>query len=191
MYDKYSVLRVEMTINDPKEFKVFKKVNHVDGSTSMRWRPMGKSISNLYRYAEVSKAANFRYLQALRDIIPQKTIESEINSICGRVTVKGKCFTGFNVWEDNSMRLFTELSNGSYLIRGFTNLDIRTTLFFKQDADIKSNRNRMTRLLAKLRAHGLIKKVPHSLRYHLTGKGRRVFSALIQAKNRIYPQLAA
>jgi hypothetical protein len=191
MYDKYSVLRIEMTINSPKEFKVYKKVNHNDGSTSMRWSPMGKSISNMYRYAEVSKAANFRYLQALKDIIPQKTIESEINAICRKKTVKGKSFTGFNVWEESSMKLFTELSNGSYLIRGFTNQDIRKALFSMQEADTKSNRNKITRLFSKLRAHGLIRKVPHSLKYHLTGKGRRVFSALIQTKHRIYPQLAA
>ena len=32
MYDKCSVLRIEMTINDPREFKVYKKVHHKDGS---------------------------------------------------------------------------------------------------------------------------------------------------------------
>ena len=36
MYDKFSCLRVEMTINDPKEFKVYKEVHHRDGSSSKR-----------------------------------------------------------------------------------------------------------------------------------------------------------
>ncbi|MGB8454770.1 MAG: hypothetical protein WCD89_20870 [Anaerocolumna sp.] len=43
---------------------------------------MGKSISYLYRYAEISKAANLRLLSALVNIIPQKSIEAEINKIC-------------------------------------------------------------------------------------------------------------
>lgn len=50
MYDKFSCLRVEMTINDPREFKVYKDVHHQDRTVSKRWVPMGKSISNLYRY---------------------------------------------------------------------------------------------------------------------------------------------
>lgn len=191
MYDKFSVLRIEMTINDPKEFKVYKKVNHNDGTTSMRWSPMGKSISNMYRYAEVSKSANFKYLEALQGIIPQKSIEAEINALCRKKIIKGKSFSGFNVWEENTFELFTELSNGSYLIRGFTNQDIRKSLYSKQQADITVNRNRITRVFAKLRAHGLIKKVPHSFRYYLTEKGRRIFSALIETKSRTFPKLAS
>lgn len=84
MYDKCSCLRVEMTINDPKEFKNYKDVQHRDGSTSKCWVPMGKSIANLYRYAEISKAANKRFLDSMQNIIPQKSLEKEINSICGK-----------------------------------------------------------------------------------------------------------
>ena len=65
MYDKYSVLRIEVTINNPREFKVFGTVHHNDGTESQQWKPMGKSIQNLYRYAEVSKAANQRFLDAM------------------------------------------------------------------------------------------------------------------------------
>ena len=190
MYDKFSVLRIEMTINKPGEFKIRKKVQHRDGTTSWRWTPMGKSIANLYRYAEVSKAANFRYLEALRDIVPSKTIEEEINSVSRGKLTNGKRFSGFNIWEEQTFRLITELSNASYLIRGFTNKDIRMALYPGQvSGDIKK-RNKTTRLFAKLRAHGLIRKVPRSLRYFLIAKGRRIFSALIESKNRIYPQLA-
>jgi len=67
VYDKFSCLRVEVTINDPKEFKVYKDVHHKDGTTSRRRVPMRKSISNLYQYAEISKAAN-RRKYAMADI---------------------------------------------------------------------------------------------------------------------------
>lgn len=50
-YDKSNCLRIEMTVNDPKEFNVYKEVHHRDGTSSMQWVPMGKSIANLYRYA--------------------------------------------------------------------------------------------------------------------------------------------
>ena len=190
MYDKFNCLRIEMTVNDPKEFKVYKEVHHRDGNTSKQWVPMGKSIANLYRYAEISKAANKRFLDAMCNVIPQKGIEKEINSICDRRTVKGKTFTGFNVWSAETFRLFETVSDGQYLIRGFTNQDIRRALY-KDSPDIPENRGKTTRTFVKLRAHGLIRRVPHSRRYLVTDKGRRVMGALIETKRKIYPELAA
>lgn len=190
MYDKFSCLRVEMTINDPREFKVYKDVHHQDGTASRRWVPMGKSISNLYRYAEVSKAANRRFLDSLQDIVPAGSIEREINEVCGKKTVRGKTVTGYNVWSKETMQLFEAISDGKYLIRGFTNKDIRIILYPKIHAE-KNVRGKMSRTLSKLRAHGLIRKIPHSRRYLVTDKGRRIMGALIETKRKLYPDLAA
>lgn len=190
MYDKFSCLRVEMTINDPKEFKVFKEVSHRDGTTSKQWVPMGKSISNLYRYAEISKAANKRFLDAMQNIIPQKSLEKEINGVCGKKTVKGRAYTGYNVWSSETFLLFETISDGKYLIRGFTNQDIRRSLC-RGNADTAKERGKTSRALAKLRAHGLIRKIPHSRRYLVSDKGRRVIGALIETKRKVYPELAA
>lgn len=190
MYDKFSCLRVEMTINDPREFKVYKDVQHQDGTVSKRWVPMGKSISNLYRYAEVSKAANRRFLDSLQDIVPAGSIEREINEVCGKKTVRGKTVTGYNVWSKETMQLFEAISDGKYLIRGFTNKDIRIILYPKIHAE-KKVRGKMSRTLSKLRAHGLIRKIPHSRKYLVTDKGRRIMGALIETKRKLYPELAA
>ena len=51
---------------------------------------MGKSISNLYRYAEVSKACNIRFPDSLVDIVPVNSVQQEISSVCSGKTVKGK-----------------------------------------------------------------------------------------------------
>ena len=53
MYDKGNNLRIEVTINNPKDFKVLKtKENDETGEIieTKEWVPMGKSISNLYYY---------------------------------------------------------------------------------------------------------------------------------------------
>lgn len=190
MYDKFSCLRVEMTINDPREFKVYKDVHHQDRTVSKRWVPMGKSISNLYRYAEVSKAANRRFLDSLQDIVPAGSIERELNEVCGKKTVRGKTVTGYNVWSKETIQLFEAISDGKYLIRGFTNKDIRIILYPKIHAE-KKVRGKMSRTLSKLRAHGLIRKIPHSRKYLVTDKGRRIMGALIETKRKLYPELAA
>lgn len=190
MYDKFSCLRIEMTINDPKEFKVFKEVHHRDGTTSKCWVPMGKSISNLYRYAEISKAANKRFLDSMCNVIPVQSIEKEINAVCKKKTVRKRTYTGYNVWAPETFELFEAICDGKYLIRGFTNQQIRSSIC-KGNPDTPRERNRMSRNLAKLRAHGLIRKIPHSRRYLVSDKGRRIMGALIETKRKIYPELAA
>ena len=189
MYDKGSVLRVETTINDPREFKVFGTVYHRDGTQSERWKPMGKSISNLYRYAEISRASNQRFLDAMVDIVPVKTTLKEIDSICSGKTVDGKRVAGINVWSPEFCRIMEAVCDGRFLVRGFRNKDVARTIF-PEIKDSKKRSSKTSRTIKKMRFHGLIKKVPRSRRYHVTSKGRRVMGALIEFRHRDYPALA-
>ena len=113
MYDKANCLRIELTINDPREFKVFRDVHHKDGTVTKNWVPMSKGISNLYRYIEIGKACNERYIRALVNIVPVKSTQSDIEKICSRTKDnKGHTFTGLNVWETKTyqaLRLIKEL----------------------------------------------------------------------------------
>lgn len=151
---------------------------------------MGKSIANLYQYAEISKAANKRFLNSMQNIIPAKTIEKEINSICSRKNVKGRTYSGYNVWSEDTFLLFETISDGKYLIRGFTNREIRHSIG-RAHPDSAKVKGQISRELSKLRAHGLIRKVPHSRRYLVSNKERRVMGALIETKRKIYPELAS
>lgn len=151
---------------------------------------MGKSIANLYRYAEISKAANKRFLDSMQNIIPAKTIEKEINSICTRKKVGGRNYSGYNVWSAGTFLLFEAVSDGKYLIRGFTNREIRHSIN-RDNPDSARVKGQTSREFSKLRAHGLIREVPHSRKYLISDKGRRVMGALIETKRKIYPELAA
>ena len=62
MYDKASsILRLEMVINEPERFKVLKQVTR-NGRKVMKWVDMRKGVAYLFRYRDVSLAANRRYL---------------------------------------------------------------------------------------------------------------------------------
>ena len=154
-YDKFSSLRVEMTINNPGAFKVYKDVQHKDGTISKQWVPMGKSISNLYRYAEISKAANRRFLDSMQHIVPAKTIEKEINGICCRNKVDGRSYSGYNVWSEDTFRLFETISDGRYLIRDFTNREIRHSIG-RANPNSARVKGQTSREFSRLRSHGLI-----------------------------------
>lgn len=190
MYDKYSVLRIETTINNPRDFKIFGTICHKDGTESKGWKPMGKSISNLYRYAEISKSCNQRMLDTLTDIVPTKSVLDEIGKICDGTTVNGKRVAGFNVWSPGVVRIMETVCDGKYIINGFRNRDICKVVFPEQEDD-KKRSAKTSRLIKKLRNHRLIKKVPRSRRYLVTPKGRKIIGALIECYHKDFPKLAA
>src|SRR5262249_15673653 len=64
MYDHANVLRIETTINQSRDFKMF-KCQEVDGKLVGKGVPMTKGVANLKRFFEVSSASNERYLDAL------------------------------------------------------------------------------------------------------------------------------
>ncbi len=65
MYDKSGrVLRIETTINRPREFRVRRRTRH-RGRAVARWTPTPKGVAFLERHARVGGAAHRRYLDAL------------------------------------------------------------------------------------------------------------------------------
>lgn len=180
MYDKGNNLRIEVTINNPKDFKVLKvKENDETGEVieTKEWVPMGKSIANLYRYAEISRSITKRYIEALPEIDMNKVPSKEIKSISSSIIVNERKYTGFNILSEDTLNLFKIISSGEYLINGFSNKLIRESYFLHEVS--KKDINKMTRLLSKLRVHGIIKKVPNKNKYYLTTKGRRITNSIL------------
>jgi hypothetical protein len=180
MYDKGNNLRIEVTINNPKDFKILKpKVNEATGEVTeaLRWIPMGKSVVNLYRYAEISKAIINRFINALPHVDEKKMPLKPIVSVSSKKHINGKIYTAFNILNPDTLKLFAALSDGAFLINGFDNKLLRRKIF--DDYNSKSNANRTTRLISKLKAHGLVKKVNKRNRYYLTNNGRRIISSIL------------
>ena len=80
-------------------------------------------------------------------------------------------------------QIFLAVMNGANHINGFTNASIRRELFPGTALDDKRVMNKTTRIIAKLRAHKLIAKIPRSFRYKVTPKGIRIMSAALAVKN--------
>ena len=181
MYDKGNNLRIEVTINNPKDFKVLKEkeriIEHKSIEKEKVWVPMGKSISNLYRYVEISKSITKRYIEALPDINIDEVPISEINKISSSIEVNDRTYTGFNILEKDTLKLFSIISSGEYLINGFSNKLIREKYFYKEIT--KKDINKLTRILSKLKAHGIIKKVARKNKYYLTTNGRKIINSIL------------
>lgn len=180
MYDKGNNLRIEVTINNPRDFKVLKiKQNDETGeiTETKEWIPMGKSISNLYRYVEISKSITKRYIDALPDIDTDEVPLKEIEKISSRKESNNKFYSAFNILNEDTLNLFEEISKGEYLINGFNNKFIRRNLY--NNSEDKKLINKTTRTLSKLKAHGIIKKVARKNKYYLTTDGRKIITSIL------------
>ena len=180
MYDKGNNLRIEVTINNPKDFKVLKiKENDETGEVveTKEWVPMGKSISNLYRYVEISKNITKRYIEALPDINTDEVSLKEIEKISQRTEINDRVYSGINILNEENLKIFSEISKGEYLINGFTNKMVRKNIF--ENSEDKKTINKTTRMLSKLKAHGLIKKVANKNKYYLTTSGRKIINSIL------------
>lgn len=182
MYDKGNNLRIEVTINNPKDFKILKEkekiIDHQVIQTVKEWVPMGKSIANLYRYVEISKSITKRYIEALPQINIDELPLNEIKNISCKIEVNGRSYSAFNILNADTLLLFQIISSGQYLINGFSNKTVRKDYFY-ENSELPKNINKMTRLLAKLKAHGIIKKVARKNKYYLTTNGRKIISSIL------------
>ena len=82
--------------------------------------------------------------------------------------------------------LLAAISRGEFTLNGLRNQDLRLLLFGRAGRDKAKQKRQaaaVSRKLRLLRAHKLIRKVPHTHRYHLTEAGRTVITALMAARN--------
>ena len=80
-YDKGSVLCVESLIRQPADFKVYRAAEGApEGSKD--WRPLRQGIADLHRRAEVSQAANERYLGALAAVHEATPLRQLAEPLC-------------------------------------------------------------------------------------------------------------
>jgi len=181
IYDKQgSVLRVETTMNDPSDFKVYRpKEGDPDGPRS--WQRMRKGIADLHRRAEVSQASNKRYLDSLASIRVERPLGELVDSVCRPVSWNGRPVRALRPWSKDDTTLLKAISRGEFNINGFRNRDILTILF-PGDHDVAHKHRlsaRITHRFRILRAHGIIQKIQRTHRYVLTKKGREIVSAII------------
>jgi hypothetical protein len=192
MYNKAgSVLRLEMVINEPEGFTVRKQVMR-KGKKVMRWVDMRKGVAYLFRYREVSLAANSRYLQALADVDdPTDAIGTWDRITTRKQVAPNRTAKAFNPVAREEAQIFRALLDGQHMVRGFSNPDIRQKLqdspHLKGITDPRRQSAKVTRIFNRCHAHGLIAKIPHSRRWRLTRHGRIAMSASIQLRDVQFP----
>ena len=193
MYDKGgSVLRVETTIAQTKDFKVFRPLqDEPDGK--LDWRPLRKGVADLHRRAEVSLRANKHYLDALAVVDDSTPLSEILDQVAHHTTWNGRRVRAIRTGDPDDVALLNAISRGEFATAGFRNRDVRLLLrpetALATPQDIRRASARVSRQFRMLRAHGLIKKIPKSYRYRLTARGRLLTAALSAARAATVKQL--
>lgn len=185
MYNKQgSVLRVETTINNPKDFKVYRPIQ--SDENVLEWQQMRKGVADLYRRAQVSQASNNRYVEAIASTSETTPLKVLADSICQPTESDGRRARALNPWEANDAALLEAISRGEFAINGLRNRDLQRLLYRDKPTTPADKRKRsaaVSRKLSLLRAHGLLQKVTRTHRYVLTEKARTIVTALLSARN--------
>jgi hypothetical protein len=185
VYDKANVLRVETTINDPTQFRVLRVI---EGHRV--WRPMRKGVANLPSYLQVGRAANERYLEALAAATNNRHGSAVLDRHTRPMKNRGRRHPRLNPIGKEDLALFRAALAGEHTIAGFSNSNLTRRLYThqpKDQAEARRRCQRTSRLIAKLRGHGLVAKIPRRRRYRVTAYGHRVMTAAIAVYDNEFP----
>ena len=182
MYDKFGiVLRIETTANNVSFFKHHRKVEQRDGTTVYELAPLKKSIYSLGDLQQLLLAANRRYLDFISAIDDPSDGNKLLGKICETRMENDRAYKGFNFFDAQDQQVFEILLRGEHNIQGLRNLDLRRRL--------PLNAGQVSRLLKRLRVHGLIKRIGRTYKYYVTALGRRVLVAGLQIRKNLLPRL--
>lgn len=189
MYSGPGFLRLETTVNQPSDFKVYRTTeNDPDGEQA--WRPLRKGVADLHRRAVVCQAANDRYAEGLAASQEPTPLKTWTDPLCRRVLAPGKNpqhrkVRALNPLAPADADLLAGILDPKFAVNGLRNRDVVTLLYPQASADAAEQRRRSghaTRLLRLLRAHGLLHKIPKAHRYQLPAEARQRITAVLAAR---------
>ncbi len=165
--------------SDAAGLKAYRPVTS-DPEGTKQWPRLRKRVADLHRRCELSQAANTRDLEALGAVEATTPLERLSAPLCRAVVQDGRRDRALNPLSDEDAAVLEGVQRGEHLISGFRNRDLRQILYGARPPDVAAYRRqsrRVGRLLALLRAPGLIKKVPKTHRYYPGKKvGRTILS---------------
>jgi len=187
------VLRGEFTMNHPDGFKVYRpKPGGQDKDYA--WQPLRKGVADLYRRAQVSDQAVSRYFDGLAAVEQNTPLKELLHHLCRPVRWHGRRFRALSPLGDKDALLLAAVNRGEFAVNGFRNRDLVPLLGLgaaHTKQELRRRSAKVTRALALLRAHGLIRKVLGTHRYVVTPQGKFKITAALAARQTSVAKLVA
>src|SRR5439155_25777268 len=101
---------------------------------ALAWRRLRKGVADLHRRAQLSQAANERYLEALASVDDRATLEERVTPVTQPTTWKGKRVRALQPFAPEDMALLAAVSRGEFTLSGLRNRDLRRVLYGDEEA---------------------------------------------------------
>ena len=177
------ILRLEVTTYEVSFFKHYRQVVHLDGSKENKLAAMKKNIYSLRDLAELMQAGVKRYSEWLASLVEHSAPRQDISKLgLPRHDEQGRSYRGFNPLVEAEARTLETVLRGEYALGGLT-----TRRLHWQFPEL--SRSRVTRLLKRLRLHGLLRKIGHTYTYYVTRLGQRVLISVLHLKHKLFESL--
>lgn len=185
MYDKFGhVLRIESTCNDIGTFRVKRKAEHRDGSSSEQNALLKKSIYSLYQLFAIMKAANYRYLECISSFDGHSKGNRNLTKVTSPIVENERSCRGLNFFAERDLQVLETISRREYMTFGMRGKDIHQHL-----GDIGSSA--MSRTFKSLCLHGIIERVKGTYKYLTTAYGKEIIAVGLTIRNLVLvPALA-
>jgi hypothetical protein len=146
---------------------------------------MQKTIYSLPALRELLEAANRRYLEFLSTIADPRAGRDKLDKLSQPVPQEGRRYAGFNLFHPDDEKLLCSTLRGEFTISGLQNKTLRRHL-------PALNSGQVSRLLKRLRTHGLLKKIGRTCKYYVTPFGKELVTTALKLRQLvIIPQLAS
>jgi len=180
VYNEQNVLRIETTINMPDMFRVYRRAQGQPPTARKKLRPLRKGVADIPLRAQVSQDVNNRLMDELSSFSDHTPLIDLLTPYALARTQQGRRVRALDLSGKDRL-LLQAISDPCFTVSGISNVGLRKKLrgtFWGAGRTDKQLSARLSRHLRLLRDHGLIRKVPNRHRYHLTGKGQQLTSAL-------------
>jgi len=180
VYTKGPVLRLEVTTYDLTFYKHHREVVKRDGTTEWRVAPLKKTLYSLGTLFGLMEATCRRYLEWLSQLEDPRLGRHNLDEITRpKRDQQQRSWRGFNFFAAEDHHVLVTMLRGEGLISGWTNRRMREAL------DRAYRSGPVSRILRRLREHGLIRRVPKTFKYYLTSLGRRAVIAALKLREHV------
>ena len=180
IYHKGAVLRLEATSYDVTFYKHHREVVKRDGTKEWRVAPLKKSLYSLGTLFGLMEATCRRYLEWLSQLEDPRIGRHNLDEITRPKRDEARrSWRGFNFFAADDHHVLVTALRGEGLLSGWTNKRLRRAL------GAVWTPGRVSRILRRLREHGLIHRVAKTFKYYITKLGLRALTAALKLREHV------
>ena len=164
-------------------------------SNDIRWHKINKAVENLPKVRKTLRAINENYLNIQQDILETFVDRGQLRRLREpSLNSSGKRIPGLKLDHERQLALMQALVCFSHIAAGgtFTTQEIHPKA--AEALNLSPDDYKLSSLryeLSKLRAKGLVEKIPHSRRYRVLPQGYRLCVVYLKLFKKIYAPLTA